>query len=96
MIKNYANTTNKNGSFASEKYNCRAKWLVEGHEYYSHLYDRLNGAKETIFIAGWWVSPEIPLKRPLPFEMIDHESRLMNILKKKVSNNKLNIRLKKA
>jgi phospholipase D1/2 len=64
-IENYkSNTTNKYQSFASQKENCNAKFLVDANDYFSALYKHLMEANESIYIAGWWVSPELFLNRP--------------------------------
>jgi phospholipase D1/2 len=70
-------------SFANERSLCNAKWFVDAHDYFSHLYDNILQAKESIFIAGWWVSPELYLKRPVKKSEL-HTMRLMDILKHKV------------
>lgn len=49
------------------------KAYVNGKEYYQDLYEALNKASNDIFIRGWWICPELYLKRPKE----DHEdSRL--------------------
>lgn len=70
-------------SFANQRTMCNATWFVDAHDYFSHLYDNILQAKESIFIAGWWVSPELYLKRPVKKEEL-HTMRLMDILKHKV------------
>ena len=52
-------------SFVNEKTNCKARWFVDGEDYFADLHDRLLKAKETVFITDWWMSPEIWLKRPV-------------------------------
>ena len=74
---------NNYDSFANERSNCNANWFVDAHDYFSHLYDKMLTAKENIFIAGWWVSPELYLKRPVKKGDL-HSLRLMDILKHKV------------
>jgi phosphatidylserine/phosphatidylglycerophosphate/cardiolipin synthase-like enzyme len=59
---------------------------VDAENYFEDLYEKLNEAKESIYIAGWWVSPELYLKRPVSKDL-NHESRLMDILKKKALDN---------
>ena len=46
----------------------------------SEVADAILQAKEEIYIAGWWLSPEIYLKRGLDF---DEDMRLDRLLKKK-------------
>lgn len=79
-------------SFANERSYCNAVWFVDAHDYFSHLYDNILRAKESIFIAGWWVSPELYLKRPVRKEEL-YTNRLLDILKQKVFI--FNLRLKK-
>jgi len=95
-VKEYQTSLKNNfNSFANEKYFCNARWFVDAESYYSDLYDSLMSAKETIYIAGWWVSPELFLKRPVNLDMYsEHHSRpvksgvrLMDILKHKAENN---------
>lgn len=52
-------------SFAPERLSVDASWFVDGSSYMNAVADALEGAKEEIFIADWWLSPEIYMKRPL-------------------------------
>ena len=52
-------------SFVNEKTDCKARWFIDGADYFADLHDRLLNAKETVFITDWWMSPEIWLKRPV-------------------------------
>jgi phosphatidylserine/phosphatidylglycerophosphate/cardiolipin synthase-like enzyme len=75
-------------SFANEKNFCNAKWFVDADSYFEDLHEKLMSAKESIYIAGWWVSPEIFLKRPINLKTAEESSaanpvRLMDILKQK-------------
>lgn len=91
-IENYhASLQNIYDSFANERGRCNALWFVDAHDYFSHLYDNILQANESIYIAGWWVSPELYLKRPVKKDEL-HTLRLMDILKHKVliSNLRLN------
>jgi phospholipase D1/2 len=95
-VKEYQ-TSLKNvfNSFANEKQFCNARWFVDADSYYSDLYDSLMSANETIYIAGWWVSPELFLKRPVSMEMyseyrnkpVMNGVRLMDVLMRKAENN---------
>ena len=58
----------------------QASFFIDGQDYMNEVADALLNAKEEIFIADWWLSPEIYLKRGLDF---DEELRLDRILKKK-------------
>jgi phospholipase D1/2 len=54
------------GSFAPVRPHtqCMAKPLIDGEETFAAIHDAIDAATETVFIAGWWVSPELYLKRP--------------------------------
>lgn len=75
-------------SFANEKNFCNARWFVDANSYFEDLHTKLMSAKESIYIAGWWVSPEIFLKRPINLKTAEESSaanpvRLMDVLKQK-------------
>ncbi|XP_046617254.1 phospholipase D2 isoform X1 [Neodiprion virginianus] len=55
---------NPHKSFAPYRPATLASWYVDGAGYMSAVADALEGAKEEIFIADWWLSPEIFMKRP--------------------------------
>ena len=59
---------NKYSSFTSLKTNCGAKWFVDGESYFSYLLQQLKGAKESIYITDWFMSPELALKRPINYD----------------------------
>lgn len=52
------------GSFSPVRDNIDAKFYVDGQEYYSELYNYLSQAHECIYIAGWFLSPNLYLIRP--------------------------------
>ena len=67
-------------SFADVQDGNDVKWFVNGHDYFWALSEILDRARESIFIKGWWVSPELWLRRP----PADNEQwRLDRILKRK-------------
>lgn len=39
--------------------------FVDGSTYFEAIADALDKAKEEIFIADWWLSPELYMKRPV-------------------------------
>lgn len=47
------------GSFAPERDGNKVKWYVDGRNYYWAVSEALERAKETIYIADWWLSPEL-------------------------------------
>lgn len=55
---------NPYNSFAPVRSSSLAAWFVDGSSYMSAVADALEGAIEEIFIADWWLSPEIYMKRP--------------------------------
>lgn len=52
-------------SFAPHRISVPMCWFVDGSNYMSAVADALENATEEIFIADWWLSPEIYLKRPV-------------------------------
>lgn len=85
-LKDVANTQardftqpNAHHSFAPIRTNIDAYWFVDGSGYMSAVADAIEGAKEEIFIADWWLSPEIYLKRPA----IGDQWRLDKLLERK-------------
>ncbi|KAI9893599.1 MAG: hypothetical protein M1814_006395 [Vezdaea aestivalis] len=67
-------------SFAPEHDSNNVKWYVDGRDYFWAVSIALERAKETIYIADWWLSPELFLRRP-PHENKDW--RLDRILKRR-------------
>lgn len=70
-LKTIANTEardftfpNPHMSFAPVRTSIRACWFVDGASYMSVVADALEAATEEIYIADWWLSPEIYMKRP--------------------------------
>ncbi|KAK6827369.1 Phospholipase D1 [Apiospora arundinis] len=56
------------------------KWYVDGLNYFWAVSVALEQAKETIYIADWWLSPELFLRRP-PY--VNQEWRLDQVLKRR-------------
>ncbi|ODO00720.1 phospholipase D [Cryptococcus wingfieldii CBS 7118] len=67
-------------SFAGERSDNLVKWHVDGHDYFWALSEAIDGAKESIMILDWWLSPELQLRRPAAKFP---EWRLDRLLKKK-------------
>lgn len=67
-------------SFAPERDGNLVKWYVDGRDYFWAVAEALEKAQETIYIADWWLSPELFLKRP-PF--YNQEYRLDQVLKRR-------------
>jgi phospholipase D1/2 len=66
-------------SFAPIRKNQLCRWFLNGSTYMMQVMNGLNNAKEEIFIADWWLCPELYLKRPTD----DLQYRLDKILHKK-------------
>lgn len=67
-------------SFAPERDGNLVKWYVDGRDYFWAVSVALERAKETIYIADWWLSPELFLRRPPYF---NQEWRLDQVLKRR-------------
>ncbi|KAI0413299.1 phospholipase D/nuclease [Xylaria grammica] len=67
-------------SFFPERDGNLIKWYVDGRNYFWAVSAALEQAKETIYIADWWLSPELFLRRPPHF---NQEWRLDAILKRR-------------
>ena len=78
LIKN-----NKYKAYTNEKKNNYAKWFIDGKDYFEDLFEKLMGAKKSIFITDWWMSPEVWLKRPI------YESDYDGSSKKKIKEDNL-------
>ena len=55
---------NPHGSFAPMRMSIHSSWYVDGSSYMAAVADALEAATEEIYIADWWLSPEIYMKRP--------------------------------
>ncbi len=83
---------NKYKAYTNEKRNNYVHWFVDGHDYFNDLFEKLMGAKKSIFITDWWMSPEVWLRRPIlesdykpTYKKKDEDSlsRLMDVLEYK-------------
>ncbi|XP_047111364.1 phospholipase D1 isoform X1 [Schistocerca piceifrons] len=74
---------NRFNSFAPIRSTTSVSWFVDGCSYMSAVADALEAAKEEIFIADWWLSPEIHMKRPA---IAGDTWRLDKILTRKAEN----------
>lgn len=68
-----------NESYAPKRRNQKVNWYINAATYMEHVMIALNNAKEEIYIADWWLTPELYLKRPTT----DLQFRLDKILIKK-------------
>ncbi|KAL4720012.1 hypothetical protein ACJJTC_012792, partial [Scirpophaga incertulas] len=71
---------NVHHSFAPPRPNTAVATLVDGRAYMSAVADAMELAREEIFIADWWLSPEIYMKRPA---LSGDYWRLDSVLKRK-------------
>uniref|UniRef100_A0A146LLZ0 Phospholipase n=2 Tax=Lygus hesperus TaxID=30085 RepID=A0A146LLZ0_LYGHE len=55
---------NRYFSFCPVRSSIKAAWFVDGRSYMSAVATALEQATQEIFIADWWLSPEIYMKRP--------------------------------
>ncbi|KAF5503442.1 Phospholipase D1 [Colletotrichum fructicola] len=67
-------------SFFPERDGNLIKWYVDGRNYFWAVSEALEQAKETIYIADWWLSPELFLRRPPHY---NQEWRLDKVLKRR-------------
>lgn len=66
-------------SFAPKREGNKIKWYIDGRDYFWAVSVALERAKESIYIADWWLSPELFLRRP-PY--LNQEWRLDQVLKR--------------
>ncbi|KAL2177077.1 uncharacterized protein P884DRAFT_292301 [Thermothelomyces heterothallicus CBS 202.75] len=67
-------------SYFPERDGNMVKWYVDGRDYFWAVSVALEQAEETIYIADWWLSPELFLRRPPYF---NQEWRLDQVLKRR-------------
>ncbi|KAK0620447.1 hypothetical protein B0T14DRAFT_567190 [Immersiella caudata] len=67
-------------SYFPEREGNMVKWYVDGRDYFWAVSVALEQAQETIYIADWWLSPELFLRRPPHF---NQQWRLDQILKRR-------------
>jgi len=56
--------SNRYESFPPERKGNLVKWYVDGRDYFWAVSEALERARETIYIADWWLSRESFLRRP--------------------------------
>ena len=67
-------------SFAPVREGNKLKWYVDARDYFWAVSEALSSAKETIYLADWWLSPELFLRRPPHY---NREWRLDRVLKRR-------------
>lgn len=67
-------------SFAPIREESHVKWFVDGQDYMESIADSIESAQQEIFITGFFLSPEIYLKRPV---IVGDKWRLDKLLQRK-------------
>ncbi|KAI9029631.1 hypothetical protein CLU79DRAFT_735104 [Phycomyces nitens] len=75
-------TNHRFKSFAPSRQLAKAKWFIDGKDYFEAVAEAILSAKSEIYIEDWWLSPELYLQRP-PKE--NDEYRIDRLLKRKAS-----------
>lgn len=78
--KEFNSENQRFNSYSPIRENSLIKWLVDGADYMDSVADAIELAQEEIFIAGFFLSPELYLKRPV---IHGNKYRLDHLLKKK-------------
>ncbi|KAL7327205.1 hypothetical protein PS15p_209432 [Mucor circinelloides] len=52
------------GSFAPVRANAKVKWFVDAENHFNAVAEAILSAKVEIYIADWWLTPELYLRRP--------------------------------
>ncbi|KAF7725701.1 Phospholipase D1 [Apophysomyces ossiformis] len=52
------------GSFAPIRHSAKVKWFVDGENHFNAVAEAILSAKSEIYIADWWLTPELYLRRP--------------------------------
>ncbi|KAM7299428.1 phospholipase D2 isoform X2 [Ixodes scapularis] len=71
---------NRYDAFVPVRSSNRCRWFIDGAKYCEAVANAIELAREEIFIADWWLTPEIFLKRPMTHS---DRWRLDKLLKKK-------------
>ena len=69
----------RHNSFAPVRAKGHCKMYVDGEDYFKDVCDSLLSAQSEVFIAGWWVSPKLYLKRPVGGSL-NQDTRLDKVL----------------
>lgn len=71
---------NRFESFAPVRPKVFAQWLVDGRDYMWNVSRAISMAKDVIYLHGWWISPELYMRRPAA---ISQKWRLDRLLQRK-------------
>ena len=69
-------------SFAPIRHNNECLFYVDGKGYYEDVFVGIENARSDVLIANWWLSPELPLVRPIIGPLATERSRLDFTLKR--------------
>lgn len=69
-------------SFAPVRTGVFAQWLVDGRDYMWNVSRAISMAKDVVYIHGWWLSPELYMRRPAA---ISRKWRLDRLLQRKAA-----------
>ncbi|KAH7052850.1 hypothetical protein BKA57DRAFT_390961, partial [Linnemannia elongata] len=56
------------GSFAPEREDAKVRYYVDGKDYFHAVSDAILAAKDEIYIADWWLSPELEISLALTMD----------------------------
>ena len=79
-------SNNKYNAYTNAKKDNYCQYLVDGKDYYFDLFQQLMEARESIYITGFWLSPELFLIRPVD-ENIYLEMEKKNLITKDLGKN---------
>ncbi|KAG1225117.1 hypothetical protein G6F35_003596 [Rhizopus arrhizus] len=68
------------GSFAPVRHDAKVNWFIDAEDHFNAVGEAILSAKSEIYIADWWLSPELYLRRP-PEK--NQEFRIDRLLKRK-------------
>ncbi|KAI9011006.1 hypothetical protein CLU79DRAFT_839416 [Phycomyces nitens] len=75
-------TNHRFGSFSPIRHTAKVKWFVDAEDHFNAVAQAILAAKKEIYIADWWLSPELYLRRP-PAK--NEEFRIDRLLQRKAS-----------
>jgi len=70
---------NEFDSFAPKRSDAICKWYIDAEAYFEDIHRALMKAEHDIMITDWWLSPELPLVRPMGTQY-NQDKRLDRVL----------------
>lgn len=64
LVKSDLCQTHRHLSFAPVRDRQHVKFYVDAQLFFEEVAEAIDNANKTLFIADWWMSPELYLKRP--------------------------------